>query len=43
MLIKQLSNIENCLYGPVKLTKRIDVDQYKYSGYGLGFDRKGSY
>ena len=33
--------LENCLFGAVKLTKRIDVDQYKYSGYGIGFDRKG--
>ena len=23
--------------------KHTDVDQYKYSGYGIGFDRKGSY
>ena len=35
--------IENCLFGAVKLTKHVDVDQYKYSGYGIGFDRKGSY
>ena len=34
---------ENCLFGVVKLTKHIDVDQCKYSGYGIGFDRKGSY
>ena len=27
-----------------KLTKHnSDVDVYKYSGYGIGFDRKGSY
>ena len=35
--------MENCLFGAVKLTKHVDVDQYKYSGYGIGFDRKGSY
>ena len=35
--------LENGLFGAVKLTKHIDVDQYKYSGYGTGFDRKGSY
>ena len=35
--------LENCLFGAVKLTKHVDVDQYKYSGYGIGFDRKGSY
>ena len=31
---------ENCLFGTVKLTKHIDIDLYKYSGYGIGFDRK---
>ena len=35
--------LENCLFGAVKLTKHVDVDLYKYSGYGIGFDRKGSY
>ena len=33
----------NCLFGAVKLTKHIDVDLYKYSAYGIGFDRKGFY
>ena len=28
----------NCLFGSVKLTKNADVDKYKYSGYGIGFD-----
>ena len=31
------------MFGAVKLTKHIDVDLYKYSGYGIGFDRKGFY
>ena len=32
------------MFGAVKLTKNVvDVDQYKYSGYGIGLDRKGSY
>ena len=22
------------------MTKHVDIDQYKYSGYGIGFDRK---
>ena len=35
--------LENYLFGAVKLTKHVDVDQYKYSGYGIGFDRKGFY
>ena len=35
--------MENCLFGAVKLKKHVDVDLYKYSGYGIGFDRKGSH
>ena len=35
--------LENCLFGAVKLTKHIDVDLCKYSGYGIRFDREGSY
>ena len=27
----------------VSLTKHVDVDQYKYSGYGFGYDRKGQF
>ena len=32
--------LENCLFGPVKLTKHADIDLYKCSGYGIGFDNK---
>ena len=35
--------IENCLSGSVKLTKNADFNKYGYSGYSIGFDRKGSY
>ena len=35
--------LENCLFGAVTLTKNADIDKYKYSGYGIGFDRKGSF
>ena len=35
--------MENCLFGAVSLTKHIDTDQYKYSGYGIRFDRKGEF
>ena len=35
--------MENCLFGAVNLTKHADIDQYKYSGYGIGFDRKGEF
>ena len=27
-----------CLFGAVKLTKNADIDKYKNSGYGIGFD-----
>ena len=33
--------LENCFFGAGKLTKHVDIDLYKYSGYGTGFDRKG--
>ena len=33
--------LQNCLFGAVKLTKNADIDKYKYSGYGIGFDSKG--
>ena len=28
----------NCLFASVKLTNNADLDQYKYTGYGIGFD-----
>ena len=34
--------LENCLSGAVRLKKNADIDKYKYSGYGIGFDSKGS-
>ena len=34
---------ENCLFGAVNLTKNADVDQHKYSRYGIGFDRHGQF
>ena len=33
----------NSLFGSVKLVKNIDIDKCKYSGYGIGFDMKGSF
>ena len=39
--VSDYPTLENCLFGAVKLTKHVDVDKYKYSGYGIGFDRKG--
>ena len=41
--ISSYPTLENCLLGAVKLRKYVHVDQYKYSGYGIGFDREGSY
>ena len=31
------------MFGGVKLTKNADIDKYWYFGYGIGFDRKGSF
>ena len=39
--ISSYPTIENSLFVAAKLTKHIDIDQYKYSGYGIGFERKG--
>ena len=35
--------MKNALFGAVKLTKNTDIDKYKYSGYGIGFDGHGFY
>ena len=31
------------MFGAVSLTKNADINQYKYSGYGIGFDRGGEF
>ena len=31
------------LFGSVKLAKNNDIDKYKYSGYGIGFDSGGTF
>ena len=41
--ISEYPTLENCLFGPVSLTKNADINKYKYSGYGIGFDRHGSF
>ena len=33
----------NALFGAVKLAKNTDIDKYKCSGYGIGFDGHGFY
>ena len=35
--------IKNCLFGANTLTKNADIEKYKYSGYGIGFDRRSSF
>ena len=35
--------VEDCLFGSVKLTKNAGIDKYKYSGYGIGFDSRGTF
>ena len=35
--------LENCLLGVVSLTKNNNIDKYKYSGYGIAFDRRGDF
>ena len=35
--------IGNSLFGAVKLVKQADIDKYKYSGDGIGFDMKGTF
>ena len=41
--ISSYPTLKNCLFGAVKLTKNPDIDKYKYSGYGIGFDRRGKF
>ena len=31
------------MFGAVSLTNHADIEHYKYSGYGIGFDRKGEF
>ena len=41
--ISDYPTLENWLFGAVSLTKNADIDKYKYSGYGIGFDRRSSF
>ena len=38
--ISNYPTLENCFFGAVKLEKHVDIDQYKYLRYGIGFDRE---
>ena len=35
--------LENCLFGAVSLTQNANINKYKYSGYGIRFDRHGNF
>ena len=35
--------LKNSLFGAIDITKNADVSKYRYSGYGSGFDSKGSF
>ena len=41
--IRNYPTLENCLFCAVSLTKNADFNKYKYSGYGIGFDRHGTF
>ena len=35
--------LQNCVFGAIKLTKNVDIDKYKYSGYGTGLNSSFSH
>ena len=35
--------MKNCSFGALTLAKNADIEKYKYSGYGIGFDRRSSF
>ena len=41
--ISDYLTLEHCLFDAVSLTKKAYVNRYKYSGYGIGFDKHGSF
>ena len=41
--ISDYPTLEDCLFGAVSLTKNAGFHKYGYSGYGIGFDRHGSF
>ena len=38
--ISTFPTLENYVFGAVELTKHPNINQYKYSGYSIGFDGK---
>ena len=41
--ISDYPTLENCLFWGASLNNNADIDKYTYSGYGIGFDRHGSF
>ena len=41
--IDNYPTLTNALFGTAKLTKNAEIDKYKDSGYGIGFDGHGFY
>ena len=41
--IRDYLTLENCSFGAVNLSRTADTRRCKYSGYGIGFDRHGSF
>ena len=41
--VKTSPTLVNCLFGAVNLPKNDNVDKYKYSAYGIRFDRGNVY
>ena len=35
--------VQKCLFGAINLTKYSDIDKCNYSGYGIGFDSRGTF
>ena len=31
------------MFGAIKITKNLDIDKWKYSGYSIGFDARGTF
>ena len=41
--IRDYPALGNCLFGELRLTKNADINKFKYSGYGIRFDRHGRF
>ena len=41
--ISSYPTLETCLFGAVNLAKNAYIDKYKYTEYGVGFDRHGEF